>query len=303
MILGIFIGLAALSLVVVVIIIVRNYHKLLFLDVDTLPYTHEERKKEEFMRKKAAEKAAQKNSRVFLFIKKSAAPISSVALGMRARFRRFFASIQRKATMHDAKGTHLKTPEDKVRHETLVKQLMFEAHRDFEQEDYDTAEKRYLAVLRQDPKNIEAYKGLAKVYQQQGQLLEAKETYQFVLQIDPTDEEAYLKLGDMYEEEGRLEKAVEYYEQAVLINPHNPLRFAKLHDLLFELKQYETALEAISQALEIEPQNPKYLDNFTEVSILLKRKELAEKGYRELRMINPENQKLRSFRQRIDELS
>lgn len=291
---------AVASLTVIVSIIWRHYHQITLLNVESLPHMREEHKKDEFIRKKAAQKSSQVHARVKKII---IIPIVHIARSIQSKFRRFVGMVERRAMMHDTKKRKFATPEEETQRELSLQQLMLEARRDLTQEDYETAEKKFLAVLRQDPKNVDAYKGLAEVYQKQGQIIEAKETYQFVLQIDPNDDITLVKLGDMYEEEGRLEKAVEYYEAAVLINPHNPLRFAKLYDLLFELKQYETALEAIIQALEIEPQNPKYLDNFIEVAILLKQKDLADKGYHELRMINPENQKLQSFRQRIDELS
>ncbi len=292
--------LAVVSLGVIVGIIYRHYHQITLLNVESLPYMREEKKKEEFIRKKAAQKSSQVHARVRVMV---VSPVISVAKQIQLKFRRFVGLVERRAMMQDTSKRKYATPEEETRHQLNIQQLMLEAKRDFDAEDYDTAEKKYLTVLRQESKNTDAYQGLAEVYQQQGQLIEAKETYQFILQINPSDDQTLIRLGDMYEEEGRLEKAVEYYEQAVMVNPHNPIRFAKLYDLLFELKQYETALEAIQQALEIEPQNPKYLDNFTEVAILLKQKVLAEKGYRELRMINPENQKLQSFRQRIDELS
>lgn len=291
--------LAIVSLGVIIFIISKHYHQIILLNIDSLPFMREEKKKDEFIRKKAA----QKSSAIHAHVRSSViSPIVVFAQSIQKKFRRFVGMIERRAMMHDRKKRETESPEEESRRELSIQQLMFEAKRDVAAEDYDTAEKKYLAVLRQDPKSTDAYQGLAEVYQKQGQMVEAKETYQFILQINPSDDQTLIKLGDMYEEEGRLEKAVEYYEQGVLLNPHNPTRFAKLYDLLFELKQYEVALEAITQALEIEPQNPKYLDNFTEVAILLKQKELAEKGYRDLRMINPENQKLQLFRQRIDEL-
>jgi len=290
--------LAIVSFSVIIFIIARHYYELVLLDVDSIPDVREGRKKEVFMRKKAEKKNVYVYSRVRGLLK----PLFSLIKNIQNKFRRFVASIERKAHMHEVEVHRAVTPQEKVKQELTIKQLMIEAGRDMEQGDYDTAEKRYLAVLRQSPKHVEAYKGLARVYYKQEQYVEAKETYQFVLQLDPHDEDTYVKLGDMYEEDGRLEKAVEHYQQVVIINPHNPVRFAKLYELLFELKQYDIALEAIEQALEIEPQNPKYLDNFIEVSILLERSDLAEQGYRELRMINPENQKLDLFRQRIDEI-
>lgn len=292
--------LAIISLGVIVWFISKHYHRILLLNVDSLPYMRDEKKKDEFIRKKAA----QKSSEVHAQVRRSfVAPIVAFAKEIQLRFRRFVGMVERRAMMQDRVRAKAETPEEETRRVRTMEQLLFEAKRDLDNEDYDTAEKKYLAIVRQEPRSVDAYKGLAEVYQKQEQFVEAKETYQFILHINPSDDQTLIKLGDIYAEEGRIEKAVEYYEQGVLLNPHNPVRFAKLYDFLFELKQYETALEAIEQALEIEPTNPKYLDNLIEVAILLKQKKRAEQGYHSLRMINPENQKLQLFRQRIDELA
>lgn len=289
--------LIAISFVVMVYIIVKKYPKLLLLDVETIPEVKESQKKDEIIRKKAEIQNIESYKRLGTLLK----PLMKVCKQLQFAFRKYVGKIQKKS-QNTVKNEKVVAYSDKAKKVEESTQLVEQAKQDLTQEDFVTAEKKYLAAIKQNPKNKDAYKGLAQVYYEQDQITEAKETYTFILQLDDADEEVYLKLGAIAEEQGKLEEAVEHYQQVVLINPHNPQRFILLFDLLFELKQYETALEAIEQALELEPQNPKYLDKFIETSILLRRKDLAEIGYRDLRMVNPDNQKLISFEQRIDEI-
>lgn len=290
--------LIAISFGVIVYIIIKKYPQLLLLDVHSLPEVQESRKKDAIIRKKAEIESARSYKRFGDML----TPMLQWFKKLQLQFRIFVGRVRRKSVNLSHSQARAQTPSEKSQKIEVSSQLVQQAHQDIEQEDFVTAEKKYLAAIKQNPKNKDAYKGLAQVYYEQDQIDEARETYKFILQLDDQDEDVYLKLGEIAEEEGRLEEAVENYQQVVLINPNNPQRFVLLFDLLFELKQYETALEAIQQALELEPQNPKYLDKFIETSILMRRKDLAEIGYRELRMVNPDNQKLISFEQRIEEI-
>jgi len=274
---------------------------LILLDVNTLDHVRRTQKKDVFFHKKLHVK----NEHSYEMLQKIFTPFyrvyTFVFKKIQLSFRRLVRMVEKRAM--DTNEIDLKnlSKEERAQMRETAKSLVRQAHQDMEQEDYSTAEKKYLAAIKQDPRSIDAYKGLAHVYRAQGQIDEAIETYNFVLHIQK-DEEVYVHLGEIYEEKGQDEKAVEYFQEAVLLNPDNPTRFAKIFDLLFYMEYYETALEAIRQALSIEPQNPKYLDNFIETSILLGQKDFAEEGYKKLRMINPENQKLQTFRQRIDEM-
>ncbi|MFA7315148.1 MAG: tetratricopeptide repeat protein [Candidatus Magasanikbacteria bacterium] len=291
--------LIVLSLVVIIFVIVRKYPQLLLLDVDTLPEMKIARNKNKLIMRKSE----QREKQYYANFKNRLTPFVKLLKKIQLAFRILVGKIEKKVGENDriANGPSILKQEKKEQFLTS-KDLVKEAQIDLLQEDYPTAEKKFLASLKYDPKNKEAYHGLAAVYYAQNQVTEAKETYNFLLQLDPNDENTNVKLGEIYEEEGDKEKAVEYYQQAVLTNPDNPERFLKIYELLFYLKHYETALEAIKQALEIAPQNPHYVDNFIETSIILKHKDLAEEGYKQLRMINPDNQKLEVFKQRIDEI-
>jgi len=291
-------GIMIASLAVLGYFVVRVYPQLLLLDVDSLSHVRSGRKKDAFIRKKAAVKS----SEVYTKLGSALTPFGRMWTKIQLSFRRFFRMVEKRAHADQLVDEKNISKEERAQRKETARRLVQQAEQDVSSEDYPTAEKKYLAAIKQDARSIDAYKGLAKVYYAQGQIAETVETYTFILQLNPQDEEVYLHLGELAEEAGKMQEAVEYYQEAVLINPENPARFAKIFDLLFSIEEYETALEAIEQALAIEPQNPKYLDNFLETVIILGRKELAEEGYRQLRMINPENQKLQTFRQRIDKM-
>lgn len=287
-----------LSLGTLIAFIIRKFPQLVLLDVTSLPEVKERAKKEIFLRKRVEGRVKGKGIEWRIYVK----PLVKLVKEWQLAFRKYVGKIERRALAVTRKRIKTEAPEEKVKKKQHIRARIQDAVSAAEAGDFNTAEQQYLAAVKADPKNKEAYRGLADVYRKQGQLNESKETYQFVLHLDARDEEVLLKLAEIAEEEGKLEQAVEYYQQLVLINDSVATRFAKLFDLLYQLGHYDIALEAVKQALSVEPENPKYLDNLIEVSILVGDKITAEEGYRQLRMVNPDNQKLASFRQRIEEM-
>ncbi len=133
---------------------------------------------------------------------------------------------------------------------------------------YVEAEKNFIAAIGVDPRSVDAYRGLARVYEAQNDLPHAVATWQFLMQLDPKDESIYVSLGT----------------------------------LLMQEKKYEDALEPFEQALELNPNNPKYLDSFIAVAILNGLKYKAQSTLDKLKAVNPENQKLENYQREIDQL-
>lgn len=286
------------SIGTLIALIIRKFPQLVLLDVTSLPEVKEQAKREIFLRKRALGRTKGKGIEWQLYIR----PLMKLMKEWQFSFRKYVGKIERRALAFTRKRIKIEAPEEKIKKRQQARTRIQDAVGAAEAGDFNTAEQGYLAAVKADPKNKEAYRGLAEVYRKQGQFAEAKETYQFVLHLDSHDEEALTKLAEIAESEGKLEQAVEYYQQLVLINDSIATRFAKLFELLYQLGHYDIALEAVKQALSLEPENPKYLDNLIEVSILVGDKITAEEGYRQLRMVNPDNQKLASFRQRIEEM-
>ena len=278
------------------VLIGRHYQQLTVLDPSGLPEEKMSQKKDEFLRKRAEQQGSKRRGQQVGWFK----PLGRRLRIVQLHFRQIVQNVERRL-LELGHQRRLKGPRT-VEEEQALRTLLQDGLNAAEVHDWNNTEKKLIAAIRLDERNVTAYRALAGAYFAQDQFEEAKQTYRFVLYLDPRDDSALLRLAEIAEHEGKLDAAVEHYQQAVLINDHVAVRFAKLADLLTQLKQPATALEAIQQAVILEPQNPKYLDNFIEASILSEDKNLAEEGYRQLRTVNPDNQKLAAFRERIDSL-
>lgn len=65
---------------------------------------------------------------------------------------------------------------------------------------YKRAEENYIEVIKKDPKNIRAYKGLGKVYSKQNNKKDAKASFEQVLKMDPNDSETREELDKLKSE-------------------------------------------------------------------------------------------------------
>lgn len=61
---------------------------------------------------------------------------------------------------------------------------------------FSDCEKIYIEVIKKDPKNLHAYKGLGKLYLKQGNLTDAKASFEEALKLKPGDFEAREKLKE-----------------------------------------------------------------------------------------------------------
>lgn len=302
--------LTLISLAIIIFIIARKLPQLSLLDVETLPEVRQGKTKD-ILLKKRAEKHAQEAS---VKMKEKLKPLVRFFAHVQREFRNYVTKVQR-TVHHEARRMRKQQLAEKGDTEKIIEpvepvkvnrsereELLQGAQVDVAQENYIEAEKKCIAIIKQDPQYVEAYQILASVYVKQNQIPEAEQTYEFILQLDPRNESAYVHLAEIAEERGELHKAVDYYQEALLINDSVSTRFAKIYDLLMQLEEFSTALEAAKQAVALEPENPHYLDNLVETSIIVGDKNLAESTFERLRMVNPENKKIEAFRQRIKNL-
>ncbi|PIT86533.1 MAG: hypothetical protein COU33_02570 [Candidatus Magasanikbacteria bacterium CG10_big_fil_rev_8_21_14_0_10_43_6] len=287
------------SLAVILVIVIKKFPQLSLLDVENLPEVKEEKKKDQVLKKRATKKTKETKIRQHAKVKLFLDGLKTV----QNKFRGYVGKVERRVIEKNA-GFPEEAPQAEVTqtNKDRSRELIKQAKSAYDANQLDSAESKYIAVIRLDHKNAEAYRGLIDVYFKRGQFDEAAETCQFFLQLNPKDDWGHVKMADIYEEQGDIPKSIQHYQEAVLINDSISTRFAKLAQLLQQVEQYETAIEAIEQALDIEPENPKYLDNFAELAILVFDKTRANNAYERLRLANPSNQKLDSLKQRIAKL-
>jgi tetratricopeptide (TPR) repeat protein len=287
------------SLLTMLVVVIRKVPQLSLLDVENAPEIKEEKKKMEFLKKRVEARAdkTRKERRA------EWQPVVAQFTRIQSAFRQYVGNIERMIAREKVRVERriARRPTAHAQGEDL-RTMLQEGGFAYDQGDWETAEKKYLAVIRLDAKNKEAYLGLGNVYRKQGQSTEARETYAFVAQLDPNDDAVRVKLAELAEEAGDTAEAIRQYEAAVVLNANLAPRFGKLGELLSGIGQYQTASEAARQALELEPENPKYLDMMAETSILSGRKDAALAAYEALRMANPENQKLAALKDRIEKM-
>ena len=286
------------SFAAIIFLIIKKFPQLTLLDVQAIPEVKEEKKKDEFLKKRAEKKNQEQKEKK----KEKWQPIIAISKNLQSGFRTMLGTVENKVFSQAFKRTRAKKLEEGIRPEEEIVLLLREAQNAVKNENFDLAEKKYIEIVRLDPKHIEAYRGLAQVYVQLGQTKEAEETYKFLHHLVPNDDQVLVNLAELAEQNNQIAQAISYYEKSLLLNDSSAPRFAKLCALLQNEKQYPAALEAMEQSVELEPQNPKYLDNLIELAIIVGNKERAEEAYQKLRLVNPDNQKLPLFKDKIHAL-
>lgn len=286
------------SFAVIIFLILKKFPQLTLLDVESIPEVKEEKKKDEFLKKRAEKKIQEQKEKK----KVKWQPLLEFSKSMQTGFRNFVGGIEKKVFHINFKKIRAQKIEEGITPEQEIVVLLREAENARRAENLDQAEKKYIEIVRLDPKHVDAYRGLAEVYVGLGQIKEAEETYKFLHHLLPNDDMVFMSLAELAEEQGKTTEAIQYYEKALLLNDSASSRFAKLSGLLESEKQYPAAFEAMEQALELESENPKYLDNIIELAIIVGNKERAEEAYQKLRLVNPDNQKLPLFKDKIHAL-
>ncbi len=149
-----------------------------------------------------------------------------------------------------------------------LRSLVTEARRHLDNGEYDKAEKILVEVLSLDPKNLDAYEYLGRLYIHTKNIDNAKESFRYLQRLAPQDASVLAALGEIANLENDVAGAYTYF----------------------------------SRAKNISPNNPKYLDFFIEAAI--KKGDVMEAtiALNHLREVNSDNQKISTFEERIEEV-
>ncbi len=147
-----------------------------------------------------------------------------------------------------------------------LRRMIDEASKLLDEDMYDAAEKKLVEVLSLDPKNVDAYEYIGRLYIQTRNLENAKEAFKYLQKLSPQDASVLASLGEI----------------AIIENDVN------------------AAFTYFSRAKNISPNNPKYLDFFIEAAI--KKGDVMEAtiALNHLREVNSDNQKIPDFEERIE---
>ncbi|MBI5230048.1 MAG: tetratricopeptide repeat protein [Candidatus Magasanikbacteria bacterium] len=296
-------------LVGVMVIVVRKFPQLTSLDVGTLPKVQQAEVKKQLELKRFWRAMAHAG----VWLKIASGPVKVVCKAGQNRFRAYVARLQEKyekvAEEVEAKKVSVKSVSNSAPVAPAsavalgkIEEWLSRAEEHIDRNELKEAEQCFIESLKLDEKNVEAYRGLGKVYLDLERYKEAIAIFKFLLKLAPQDDRAFNRLAMAYMGQNKYEDAVKALEKAVEINDGLAIRFFDLGRLYQELERPAAALRNFQKASDIEPGNPKYLDQLLEISIITGDRRLAEEAYERLEAVNPDNQKLPAFRERIEEM-
>ncbi|NER04122.1 MAG: tetratricopeptide repeat protein, partial [Okeania sp. SIO3C4] len=105
-----------------------------------------------------------------------------------------------------------------------------------------------------DRDNVESYKKLAKILQNQGKAAEAWQFYTKAMSIAPKDPEIYRDLGTLYGQQQKWQEAIEYYQKAIEICPDMADVNRYLATALINVGQHAEASKFWEKAYSLEPE-------------------------------------------------
>lgn len=184
----------------------------------------------------------------------------------------------------------------------VIKSKVSKAYESLENNELKEAEELFIDIITLEPKNIDAYLGLATTYRTAKDFDHAKEIYEHILKIEENNDEALNGLAKVAIKQNNRESANEIYEKLVKLYPDNSLYLYEHAVTLENIGEVKKALEACQKAVELKENDPKYLDCLINLSIINNKKYLALKALDKLKDVNPENQKLDEFKKRIGEI-
>jgi len=115
--------------------------------------------------------------------------------------------------------------------------------------------RRGLETATLNPADASAHYNLGLIYEQHGQLEEARICFQRAIEIAPDEVDAHYHLGKIAREQGRLPDAIKYFDAVVTQAPHHSQNevWREIGLTYFQANQHQDAREALERFLENRP--------------------------------------------------
>ncbi len=111
----------------------------------------------------------------------------------------------------------------------------------------------YKRFIKLNPKDYEAYFGLANAYYGVENYTEAITNYQKAIEIKPNKDAAWYNLGTTYFKQENYEEAIKAFQKAIEIKPNKDAAWNNLGTTYGKLQNYEEAIKSFQKAIEIKP--------------------------------------------------
>lgn len=113
---------------------------------------------------------------------------------------------------------------------------------------------QYQKITAKDPKDMESWLTLGRLYRTARNSVDAEKAYTQALALDPNNEDALTGLAIVYSDVGDTRKAIEKL-QAVTNSDPNPRTLAALASSYEQLHDYRSAAEVLRKAMALDPEN------------------------------------------------
>jgi tetratricopeptide (TPR) repeat protein len=143
-------------------------------------------------------------------------------------------------------------------------------------------------IVELDPKDVNNYFGLAKLYEDAGRVEEAEQMLAKAREVNPNNVDVQLQMAGFYNRQGNFEKTMEAFQSRIQLEPNNPEAYHTVAGYFEEkvrkdytLKPAQKAeyiqkgLEASDKAIEIKAD---YVDAMVMKNLLLRQQALVEKS-------------------------
>lgn len=124
----------------------------------------------------------------------------------------------------------------------------------------------FLAEIKQNPKSLENYSGLALLYTQAKNFEEARDIYEYLVKHDSGNADYHARLGYAHYLLDNFEKAIESYKKSLALDSAHPSRFYNLGLSQKAFGDEKGAAVAFKKALGLEPKNRNYQEALEELN-------------------------------------
>ncbi len=248
-----------LGLAAILVIIGRHWHEIVAIKTETIPGEREKMLKSFLV-----------GNRIARSLKKKLGPVGVLWDKLYDVMHNVWHSWHKKVeNLFEREKDKRSAPASVERIAITLENLLDEARHSVDEGKVIEAEKKFLEVVKLDPKNIEAYRGLGELYYSKKQYNEAREIYKFLIKLNSVSvnrkSDYFFNLALIYKAENELGEALNY------------------------------GLKSI----ELVPNSPRYLDFIIDLSIIEGDKVGARRHVAKLKEVNPENQKIANWEESL----
>jgi tetratricopeptide (TPR) repeat protein len=154
-------------------------------------------------------------------------------------------------------------------------------------------EQRYLESIKRNPRDIQAYEGLARLYLQEKNYNEAAEAFEYLTKLEPNRDVYWSNLGLSLFSIKKFKEATNAYQKALDLNSKIPVRWINLALCLDNQDETVKAVKAITQALQLDPRNINYQFLLADMYMKMQNKVRAEEVLEKILQLDPTNKPAR----------